>query len=111
MVSMSDEPKERNILKLILIVRFACVPLDVGHPIFSSFSYLMLDPSEPSKVGQMPDTSLHLIIWPPLRCRPAILTLILIFFLCSHLTSSSTDLRLFMTKLMSHVIILFLYLF
>jgi hypothetical protein len=33
MVSMSDEVKERNILKLILIVRFACAPFDVGHPI------------------------------------------------------------------------------
>jgi hypothetical protein len=30
---MSDEIKERNILKLILIVRFACATLDVGHPI------------------------------------------------------------------------------
>jgi hypothetical protein len=29
---MSDELKERNILKLILIVRFACATLDVGHP-------------------------------------------------------------------------------
>jgi hypothetical protein len=28
-VSMSDELKERNILKLILIVRFACATLDV----------------------------------------------------------------------------------
>jgi hypothetical protein len=33
MVSMSDELTERNILKLILIVRFACATLDVGHPI------------------------------------------------------------------------------
>jgi hypothetical protein len=33
MVSMSDELKERNILKSILIVRFACATLDVGHPI------------------------------------------------------------------------------
>jgi hypothetical protein len=33
-VSMSDGLKERNILKLILIVRFACATLDVGHPIF-----------------------------------------------------------------------------
>jgi hypothetical protein len=33
MVSMSDELKERNILKLILMVRFACAALDVGHPI------------------------------------------------------------------------------
>jgi hypothetical protein len=33
-VSLSDELKERNILKLILIVRFACVRLDVGHPIY-----------------------------------------------------------------------------
>jgi hypothetical protein len=30
---MSDELKGSNILKLILIVRFACVTLDVGHPI------------------------------------------------------------------------------
>jgi hypothetical protein len=33
MVSMSDELKERNVLKLILVVRFACATLDVGHPI------------------------------------------------------------------------------
>jgi hypothetical protein len=33
---MSDELKERNILKLILIVRFACAPLDMGHPIYES---------------------------------------------------------------------------
>jgi hypothetical protein len=32
-VNMSDELKERNILKLILIVRFACATRDVGHPI------------------------------------------------------------------------------
>jgi hypothetical protein len=31
---MSDELKERNTLKLILIVRFACATLDVGHPIY-----------------------------------------------------------------------------
>jgi hypothetical protein len=30
---MSDELKERNILKLILIVRFTCATLDVGHPV------------------------------------------------------------------------------
>jgi hypothetical protein len=33
MVNMSYKLKERNILKLILIVRFACAILDVGHPI------------------------------------------------------------------------------
>jgi hypothetical protein len=33
MMSLSDELKERNILKLILIARFACATLDVGHPI------------------------------------------------------------------------------
>jgi hypothetical protein len=32
-VSMLDELKGHNILKLILIVRFACATLDVGHPI------------------------------------------------------------------------------
>jgi hypothetical protein len=32
-MSMSDELKECNIMKLILIVRFACATLDVGHPI------------------------------------------------------------------------------
>jgi hypothetical protein len=36
MVSMSDELKERNILKLILVVRFACATLDVEHPIPST---------------------------------------------------------------------------
>jgi hypothetical protein len=36
MVSMLDELKERNILKLILIVRFAYATLDVGHPIFTA---------------------------------------------------------------------------
>jgi hypothetical protein len=30
---MSDELKERNTLKLSLIVRFACATLDIGHPI------------------------------------------------------------------------------
>jgi hypothetical protein len=30
---MSDELKERNISKVILIVRLACATLDVGHPI------------------------------------------------------------------------------
>jgi hypothetical protein len=33
MVSMSDELKECNVLKLILIVRLACATLDVGHSI------------------------------------------------------------------------------
>jgi hypothetical protein len=33
MVNMLDELKERNILKMILIVRFACATLDLGHPI------------------------------------------------------------------------------
>jgi hypothetical protein len=33
MVSMSDELKGRNILKLILMVRFACATLDVGQPL------------------------------------------------------------------------------
>jgi hypothetical protein len=32
---MSDELKERNTLKLISIVRYACATLDVGHPIFA----------------------------------------------------------------------------
>jgi hypothetical protein len=35
-VSMSDELKERNLLKMILIMKFACATLDVGHPIESS---------------------------------------------------------------------------
>jgi hypothetical protein len=34
-VSMLDELKEGNILKLILIVRFSCATLDVGHPILT----------------------------------------------------------------------------
>jgi hypothetical protein len=42
MVSMSDELKESNVLKLkiILIVRFACSTLDVGHPITANHSIL-----------------------------------------------------------------------
>jgi hypothetical protein len=31
---MSDGLKEGNILKLVLIVRFACATLDVGYPIY-----------------------------------------------------------------------------
>jgi hypothetical protein len=38
MVSISDELKERNILALILIVRFACATLDVGHPVISDLN-------------------------------------------------------------------------
>jgi hypothetical protein len=38
MVGMWDELKERNILKLILIVRFACATLDVEHLIYSAMS-------------------------------------------------------------------------
>jgi hypothetical protein len=33
-MNMSDELKERKRLKLILIMRFACATLDVGHPIY-----------------------------------------------------------------------------
>jgi hypothetical protein len=39
---MSDELKEGNILKLILIMRFVCATLDVGHPIFKSVTVLDL---------------------------------------------------------------------
>jgi hypothetical protein len=35
MVNMSDELKESNILKLTLMVRFACATLDMGHPIIA----------------------------------------------------------------------------
>jgi hypothetical protein len=35
---MSDELKERNILKLIFIVKFACATLDVGHLIYCSIA-------------------------------------------------------------------------
>jgi hypothetical protein len=35
MVSMSNDLKERHLLKLILIVRFACATLDLGHPIIA----------------------------------------------------------------------------
>jgi hypothetical protein len=41
MVSLSDELKERNILKLILIVRFACATFDVGHPIIHLPHYIL----------------------------------------------------------------------
>jgi hypothetical protein len=49
MVSMSDELKERNLLKLILIVRFACATLEVGHPIngatFPKFQFMKVTES------------------------------------------------------------------
>jgi hypothetical protein len=45
-VSMLDELKERNILKLILIVRFACVTLDVGHPITDESRCLLTEHRE-----------------------------------------------------------------
>jgi hypothetical protein len=37
---MRDELKERNILRLILIVRFACATLEVGHPILFIVIYM-----------------------------------------------------------------------
>jgi hypothetical protein len=45
MVSMSDELKRRNILKMLLIARFACATLDVGHPILQ-FSSKLIAPVE-----------------------------------------------------------------
>jgi hypothetical protein len=48
MVSLSDKLKARNILKLILMVRFACAALDVGHPIFTT----MRNPRELDVVNQ-----------------------------------------------------------
>jgi hypothetical protein len=42
---MSDELKEGNILKLILIVRLACATFDMGHPIilqYEAIGYLLL---------------------------------------------------------------------
>jgi hypothetical protein len=39
---MSDGLKELRILKLILIVRFACATLDVGHPICAILSIMNL---------------------------------------------------------------------
>jgi hypothetical protein len=45
---MSDEPKECNILKLILILRFAGATLDVGHPI-EALSLLFYSPFDKSE--------------------------------------------------------------
>jgi hypothetical protein len=54
MVSMSDEIKERKILKLILIVRFACATLDMGHPITVGVELVIffenLDQMEPARI-------------------------------------------------------------
>jgi hypothetical protein len=42
MMSMLNELKERKILGLILIARFTCTTLDVGHPIdYSVFGIVM----------------------------------------------------------------------
>jgi hypothetical protein len=54
-VSMSDEPRERNILELILIVRFACATLDVGHPRYASFGQLSLIRSQIVKIDEICD--------------------------------------------------------
>jgi hypothetical protein len=43
---MSDELKERHILTLILIVRFACATLDVGHPIHDVQGIVIMQTSE-----------------------------------------------------------------
>jgi hypothetical protein len=42
-VDCEYELKERNILKLILIVRFPCATLELGHPIFCSVRIEMED--------------------------------------------------------------------
>jgi hypothetical protein len=52
MVSMSNELKERNILKLVLIVRFACATLDVGHPILWGFQWIGISPSKSSSFAE-----------------------------------------------------------
>jgi hypothetical protein len=52
MVSMSDELTERNILKLILILRFARSTLDLGHPIYAkTHLYALLYVTEPFKTA------------------------------------------------------------
>jgi hypothetical protein len=53
MVSMSDELKERNILKLILIMRFACATLDVGRPMISTYCDFALRPEMSDIVHQL----------------------------------------------------------
>jgi hypothetical protein len=42
-VSMSDELKEHNILKLILILKFACATLELGHSIHDLFSHDVME--------------------------------------------------------------------
>jgi hypothetical protein len=58
-ISMSDKLKERNILKLILIMRFTSATLDVGHPIVihqltlnSLYSILHISESKPMRNGK-----------------------------------------------------------
>jgi hypothetical protein len=63
---MSDELRERKILKLILIVRFACATLDVGRPILiRRFSPIIVAP------GLLRDASLDgITLSVPLRFTP-----------------------------------------
>jgi hypothetical protein len=60
MVSMSDERKEGNILKLILMVRFACATPDVRH--HTHLSGVLRESISPEKVRD------HRLGWPRLPC-------------------------------------------
>jgi hypothetical protein len=56
---MSDELKERNILKLTLIVKFACATIDVGHPIFftSRIPEIFVQLFRENQFAEMPERS------------------------------------------------------
>jgi hypothetical protein len=58
---MSDELKEHNILKLILIMRFACATIDVGHPIYRAGSLVAeVEPGLISDLSLIQDCIEHL---------------------------------------------------
>jgi hypothetical protein len=79
MVSMSDEVKERNILKLILIVRFACATLDVGYHIHLEFSHFSWNSNSESScafsTGRIPNREIstpdfrHNLVMLPTLCK------------------------------------------
>jgi hypothetical protein len=72
MVSTLDELQERNILKLILIVRFACAIFDVGHPMVSNEmneSDLQFEKHDEQKIGRVAESQLIGSTVPQMRDR------------------------------------------
>jgi hypothetical protein len=69
MISMSDELKERNILKLILIVRFACATLDLGYPMELQVYFIPNSQKETIVIGRQISRKLRVTVRVFMSCR------------------------------------------